>query len=318
MTMTRRSLALLAAVPILARPALAAWPDRPARIIVPFPAGGGLDLVGRLLAEPIGRAIGQTIVIENVAGAGGAIGIDALSRAQPDGYSFGISSGSTITLGPQLRATPYDPWALTHISRLVVSPFLLVAGTDTPYTDLAALLQRMRQRPDSVRFASAGVGTSTHLGIEWLNQKLGTRTEPVHYRGAAPALTDIYARNADVLISDATAWPLVQQGRLRLLAVSSAERWAPSPGTPTIAEAVPGVSFDNWYGLIAPGGVPAPVTERMAAESARALARPEVIERLEASGFTPAPLAGPAFAARLRTEAENWRGVLAAGNITVG
>lgn len=316
--LTRRRLALLAAVPLLARPALAAWPERSARIIVPFPAGGGLDLVGRLIAEAVGPAIGQTIVVENIAGAGGAIGIEALSRAQPDGYSFGISGGSTITLGPQLRATAYDPWAFAHISRLVVSPFLLVAGTATPYTDLAALLKAMRDTPDSVRFASAGVGTSTHLGIEWLNQKLGTRTEPVHYRGAAPALTDLYARNADVLISDATAWPLVQQGRLRLLAVSSGQRWATSPDTPSIAEGVPGVAFDNWYGLIAPGGLPAPISERMAQEVSRALAKPELVTRLEASGFTPAPLAGPDFVARLRMEAENWRGVLTAGNISLG
>lgn len=315
--LTRRSLALLGAT-ILARPALAAWPDRSARIIVPFPAGGGLDLVGRLMAEAMGPAIGQTIVVENIAGAGGAIGIDALARAQPDGYSFGISGGSTITLGPLLRPTAYDPWALTHITRLVTSPFLLVAGIDTPYTDLATLLRAMRDRPDSVRFASAGVGTSTHLGIEWLNQKLGTRTEPVHYRGAAPALTDIYARNAEVLISDGTAWPLVQQGRLRLLAVSSAQRWAASPATPTIAEAVPGVAFDNWYGLVAPAGLPDAIRDRMAAESATALARPDLIARLAASGFTAAPLAGAEFTTRLRGEAEAWRGVLAAGNITMG
>ena len=309
---------LLGATPFLLAPerARAAWPDRPIRLIVPFAAGGGVDLTGRVLAEAMEASLGQPLVVDNRSGAGGAIGMQAMAQAPADGNTLAMTSPSTVTIGPQLRPSPYAPFALTHVSRVCTSPLLLVCRPDFPARDLAGLLAIARSDPTRLRFANAGIGTVTHLAAEFFNLRLGTgRFVHASYRGTAPAMSDLAAGNVDVFFSDSSAWAAVEQGQVRLLAVTSAERSARSPATPTVAEALPGFEPTNWYGLAAPAGLPAAVAERLEAACATALAQPDLRRKLESIGFDAAPLGHAAFTEYLRQESETWREVIARANI---
>ncbi|WP_198377006.1 Bug family tripartite tricarboxylate transporter substrate binding protein [Neoroseomonas rubea] len=302
---------LVAAGPVAAQ----GYPSRPVRLVVPFPPGGGVDAVARILAEPLGTALGQPIVIENRAGAGGAIGVDSVAKAAPDGHALSMVSPGNMTAGPVVRPTPYDPLSLGFVSMLARSPLLLVCRNSLPAQDLPAFVALLRRQPDAIRFASGGVGTGTHLAAELMNLRLGVRMVHVPYRGTAPALTDLVAGNVDIFFSDTSAWPMVRQGQVRLLAVSSAAAWASSPTTPPVGSAVPEFDISNWYGLVAPPGTPAPIRERLSAELATILARAEVATVLGRIGFDPAPMAPDAFAAFVRAELETWRAVVQAANI---
>ena len=317
---TRRSITrgvfglTLGAISALPAPAQS-WPTRPIRLVVPFPPGGGVDAVGRILAEPLTQALGQPVIVENRAGAGGAIGVDSVAKALPDGYAFSMVSAGNMTAGPVVRRTPYDPTTLGFVTMVCHSPLLLVARNTLEARDLATFVALVRRQPDLIRFASGGVGTATHLAGELMNLRLGTRMLHIPYRGTAPALTDIVAGNADIFFSDSSAWPMVQQGQMRLLGVTSAAPWATSPDTPPINRLVPDFDISNWYGMIAPPDTPLAIRERLAAEIARILARAEVREMLGRIGFEPAPMATAAFGAFVRRETETWRAVVKAANI---
>lgn len=294
-----------------------AWPTRPIRLIVPFPPGGGVDAVGRILAEPLAAALGQPVIVENRAGAGGAIGVDSVAKSPPDGYAFSMVSAGNVTVGPLVRRTPYEPSSLGFVSMVCSSPLLMVARNTLEARDLAGFLDLVRRQPDKIRFASGGVGTATHLAGELMNLRLGTQMVHVPYRGTAPALTDLIANNVDIFFSDSSAWPMVQQGQLRLLGVSSAARWTTSPETPPIASLVPEFDIANWYGMVAPPETPLPIRERMAVEIARILARKETEEMLARIGFQPMPMAPATFAGFVRQELETWRAVVKAANIPI-
>jgi tripartite-type tricarboxylate transporter receptor subunit TctC len=305
--------ALAGALPQAAR--AQAWPARPIRLVVPFPPGGGVDAVGRMLAEPLGAALGQPVVVENRAGAGGAIGVDSVAKAPPDGYALAMVSPGNMTVGPVVRPTPYDPLALGMVSRVTTSPLLLVCRNSLPAPDLAAFVALLRRQPDAIRFASGGVGTGTHLAGELMNLRLGVRMAHVPYRGTAPALTDLVAGTVDIFFSDTSAWPMVQQGQLRLLAVSSAARWATSPQTPPVASGVADFDILNWYGVVAPPGTPEPIRARLAAEIAKVLAVPRIVELLGRIGFDAAPQPPADFARFVAAETATWRAVVQAANI---
>jgi tripartite-type tricarboxylate transporter receptor subunit TctC len=293
------------------------FPNRPVRLVVPFAPGGGVDAVARIIADPLGAALGQPVVVENRAGAGGAIGVDAVAKSPPDGYALTMVSPGNMTAGPVVRPTPYDPLSLGFVTMIARSPLLLITRNGFRAQNLRDFVALVRREPDAVRFASAGVGTSTHLAVELLNLRLGVRIAHVPYRGTGPALTDMLAGNVDVFFSDASAWPMVQQGQLRLLAVSSAARWESSPQTPAVNDAVPGFDISNWYGVVAPPGTPEPIRARLAQEIAKIIVRPEVTETLHRIGFQPAPMSPADFAVFVRTELETWRTVVRAANIRV-
>lgn len=292
-----------------------AFPNRPIRLIVPFPPGGGVDVVGRILADPLGTLLGQPVVVENRSGAGGGIGVEAMAKSAPDGHTLSMTAPGAITAGPAVRSMPYDPLALSHVSMVTRSPLLLVCRKGIAARNLVEFVALVKREPDAIRFASGGVGTGTHLAGELLNLRLGTRMVHVPYRGTGPALTDLVAGNVDIFFSDASAWPMVQQGELRLLAVSPATRWAASPDTPTVGSVVPDFDVSNWYGVAAPPGTPEAIQARLAADIANILARPEVVEMLSRVGFDAAPMPPAEFAAFVRRELETWRSVVQAANI---
>ncbi len=304
----RRALPALLATPALAQ-------SRPIRLVAPFPPGGGVDAVARLLAEPFGAALGQTVVVENRAGAGGAIGVEAVAQAAPDGTSLVMVSPGNMTVAAVLRPLPYEPLAMGMVARLCLSPLLLVARNSLPAADLAAFIALLRREPDAVRFASGGVATGTHMAGELLNLRMGARMVHVPYRGTAPAITDLIAGNVDVFFSDTSAWPMAQQGQVRLLAVSTATRWAVSPATPSMADAVPGFDIANWYGVVAPPGTPEAVRLRQSAALAQVLARPDMQAGLLRLGFEAAHLPPAPLAEFIRAETGVWRGVVQAANI---
>jgi tripartite-type tricarboxylate transporter receptor subunit TctC len=316
---TRRALlaapALALALPALPAAAQGGYPARPIRLIAPFPPGGGVDLTARLLAEPLARELGQPVVVENRGGAGGVIGVEAMSRSAPDGHTLSLTGAGTLTAGPHLRRLPYDPFALAHVTRLVRMPFILAVRTDLPAADLAGFLALGRQR--EIRWASGGIGTSQHLAGELFKQMSGLDLVHVPYRGTAPALNDLAARVVDAYFGDPATLALVQNGGARAVAVTSPERWALLPATPAAAEAVPGYQAENWYGLAAPPGTPEAIIAHLSERVRRVLAEPATARRFDEAGLHPATLPLADYLAFLRRDSETWARVVRDGNIRV-
>jgi len=305
-----------AALSLLASPAFAqSWPNRPLRIIVPFPPGGGVDLTARLLSEPLARELGQTVVIENRGGAGGVIGVEAMSRAPADGYTLSLTGAGTITAGPHLRRLPYEALGLAHVTMLVRMPFIMAVRSDLPARTLPEFLALARQ--GGLRYASGGPGTSQHLTGELFNQMAGLAMEHVPYRGTGPALNDLAARVVDVYYGDPATLALISSGQARAMAVTSAQRWSLLPNTPAVAEAVPGYVSENWYGLAAPPGTPDSVLDTLSAAVLKVLNDPVAKQRFDAAGLHPAPMARTEYTAFLRADTDIWGRVVTAGNIRI-
>ena len=300
----------------LAWPARAeSYPSRPIRMIVPFPPGGGVDLTARLLAEPLQRELGETIVIENRGGAGGVIGVDAMSRAPADGYTLSLTGAGTTTAGPHLRALPYDAMGLAHVTRLVRMPFILAVRNSFSARTLAEFMALGRR--GEIRWASGGIGTSQHLAGELFKQMSGLAMVHIPYRGTGPALNDLAAGIVDAYFGDPATLTLIRGGQARAMAVTSPERWPLLPETPAAAEAVPGYEAENWYGLAAPPGTPQPVLDTLSAAIRKVLADPAVAAKFDAAGLHPAPLAIAEYRAFLARDTETWGRVVKAGNIRV-
>jgi len=306
------------ASPFIARAASAQgkYPERPIKMIVPFPPGGGVDLTARLMMEPLSKELGQTIIIENKGGAGGIIGVEAMSHAAPDGYTLSLTGAGTLTAGPHLRSKmPYDPMALTQITRLVRMPFILAVRNDLPAKTLPEFMELARKQ--ELRWASGGIGTSQHLAGELFTQMSGLKMIHVPYRGTGPALNDLAAGIVDAYFGDPATLGLIRSGKARAMAVTSPERWPVLPDTPALAEAVKGYDAENWYGLAAPAGVPKPIVDRLYAAISKVLAEPEVRKKYDESGLTPALLPPTEYVAFLKRDSVTWGDVVRKGNIKI-
>ncbi len=291
------------------------YPSRPIRLIAPFPPGGGVDLTARLLAEPLGRDLGQPVVVENRGGAGGVIGVEAMSRAAPDGYTLSLTGAGTVTAGPHLRTLPYDAAALRHVTRLVRMPFIVAVRTDLPANTLSEFLTLARQ--GQLRYASGGVGTSQHLTGELFNQMARVTMTHVPYRGTGPALNDLAARVVDVYFGDPATLAIIQSGQARAIAVTSPDRWPLLPQTETVAEQVPGYVSENWYGLAAPPGTPDAIIRFLSDRVLHVMREPATVARFDQAGLHPAVMTVEDYGAFLRTDSETWARVARAGNIRV-
>ncbi|MBN9447066.1 MAG: tripartite tricarboxylate transporter substrate binding protein [Bosea sp.] len=261
-----------------------AWPSKTMRIVVPYPAGGNVDLLGRLIGPKLSEALGQTIVIDNKPGAAGAIGATDAARSEPDGHTLLIGDIATHAITPALQdKLPYNPLTdFAPVMRLTSVSLLLVINPKNPAKDLAALLADAKANPEKVTYASAGVGTPLQLAFELLKEKTGIKATHVPYRGSAPAINDVIAGHVTAMI-DGTAVPMAREGTLRALAVTGAKRSAAMPDVPTVAEAgVPGYEFASWHGVFVPAGTPPAVVERLNAELNKIVADPAVRERMAA------------------------------------
>ena len=314
--MRRRSLLAAAlAAPIAARAQPTGYPNRPIRLIAPFPPGGGVDLTARLLAEPLGQALGQPVVVENRGGAGGVIGVEAMAHSPADGYTLSLTGAGTVTAGPHLRRLPYDAMGLAHITRLVRMPFILAARTNLPAKDLAAFMELGKRQ--EIRWASGGIGTSQHLTGELFKQMSGLQMVHVPYRGTGPALNDLAARVVDAYFGDPATLGLINNGQALAIAVTSPERWPLLPNTPAAAEGVPGYQSENWYGLAAPPGTPEPILNFLSQKVMAVMAEPATRQRFDGAGLHPATMGIADYRDYLRRDSETWARVVRAGNIRV-
>ncbi len=293
MTIALRRRALLAGLPALAAPRLAAaqgaFPSRPVTLVIPFAAGGVTDTSGRIVAQAMGRALGQPVVVENKPGAGGTIGTEQVVRATPDGYTMLYGTQGPMAAAPNLFANlRYDPLRdLAPVHGTGASPNLIVTGPSKPWKTLAEFVAAARARPGTLTYGSSGVGTSLHLGGEMLQQVTGVELVHAPYTQGTQAVSDLIAGRIDVMWDfPLTGAPHVREGRMRALAVTDTKRVALLPDVPTTAEAgVPGIEMLAWAGNFVPRGTPAPVIATLAAATRTALTDPKVIEFFDGSGI---------------------------------
>ncbi|WP_431282132.1 Bug family tripartite tricarboxylate transporter substrate binding protein [Humitalea sp. 24SJ18S-53] len=309
---TRRALPLLAlaATPAIAQPA---WPDRPVRVVVPFPGGSTPDIAARAVAAHFTTVFGQPFVIDNRAGAGGNIGTDAVAKAT-DGHVIGVSINSPLAVAPALFPNlPYDPRRdLVAISLLARLPQLLVVHPSVPASDVAGFIAHARANPGKMTYGSVGAGSGSHLAMEEFMARTETRMEHAPYRGFPQAVLDLVAGRIEAMfVSSGAVLAQVREGQVRALAVTSDTRITQLPAVPTLAEAgLPGAASYGWIALIAPAATPAPRVARLAQEAQAALADPRTKATLEATGFEIVASSPADAAAYIAAEAERWGGLV--------
>lgn len=302
--------------------AAAEYPERNVTVIVPFPAGGASDITGRLLAAKVAERLKQTLIVENRAGANGALGATALKQAAADGYTLLVGSIGVFAINPALiKDLKYDPQKdFDLLSVAVRTPNVLVVNPGLPVTNVAELISHLKANPDKITFASSGIGSSDHLTAALFWQKTGTTGLHVPYRGGGPAINDLIAGHANASFQNLGAVAQqIKAGSLKALAVTSDKRTATLPDVPTMAEAgVKDLEVYSWQATAAPKGLPAAVKTRLEKELVEAASAPEVKAKFEAVGFDVVASNGEQFATFLKNETERWRDVIQKGNITPG
>ncbi|MDE2515297.1 MAG: tripartite tricarboxylate transporter substrate binding protein [Rhodospirillales bacterium] len=326
MNITRRSLMPLAvgAATALSTPGLAqaaAFPTRPMRLVVPYPPGGSADLIGRMVADAMGHSFSQSVIVENKGGASGAIGTAYAAHARADGYTFLMAIADTLAIDPAVFAhLPYDPRKdFDPISLLAVQPFVLAVGPAVKAPTLAALMAEAKTKPNTISFASNGAGGLQHLAIELLAAAAGVKLLHVPYTGAGPALSDVMGGHVDgIFISLQAGGSALKAGKLRALAITSQKRLSIAPNVPTFAElGYKNFNVQQWYGLVAPHGTPAPVIAALNARSVAAIKSPAIAGKLEAAGTEPVGSTPAAFGAFLDKQIALWAGVAKANHIRI-
>ena len=298
------------------------YPEKSVRLIVPFPAGGATDILARLIAERLAGAFGKPVVVENVSGAAGATCTAQAAKAAPDGYTLLTAVATTTTLLPHLRRDlPYVPLRDFEAVTLVASfPNLLVVRPAVPATDVRQLIDLLRASPGKLSYASSGFGASPHLSAEWF--KLITKTDVLHvpFTGSAPALPALLGGHVDLMFDTLpSVLPLVQEGKLRALGVTTAERVPFLPNIPAIAETLPDFDVTSWLGIVVPAGTPAEIRARIAASLAEFIREPAVVARLRDVGAVAArPNTPEEFAAWMRKDHDKWGRVVHETGIKLG
>ena len=293
----------------LATPALAQeWPNRPVRIVVPYPPGGPTDIVARVTAAGLQADLGQSFVVENRAGAGGSIGAGEVARAAADGSTFMVNASAHVIVPHLQRNMPFDSLAdFTPITEIVKVPLILVVNDSVPVRSVAELIALARAQPGRISYASSSIGGAPHLAGEMF--KLMTRTDLTHipYRGSGPALQDLLGGTVQVMFDSlASSAPHVRSGRLRALAVTTAARLPSNPQWPTVGETVAGYEISTWYALWAPKNLPPAIATRMQQAVARIVVSPDSASRFTAMGADPIASTPEAFASFVHSEYARW------------
>jgi tripartite-type tricarboxylate transporter receptor subunit TctC len=314
------SMAALGFALAAAASAAAQYPDKPIRLLLPFPAGGTVDLVARLVTAQMAEDLGRPFVIENRAGAGGVIATDATAKAAPDGYTLMLTTPNHTINAALNSKLPYDTEKdIAPISIIAEIPELLVSHPSAPFDSFAGFVEYAKRNPGKLNYASAGNGTLPHLTMELLLRRLGIEVAHIPYRGAAPAMTDLLAGQVQLKMDTyATARQLVAEGKLRALAFASRERSPLMPDVPTVAEmGLPGYEGILWMGLVAPAATPKPVVDKLATTAQRAMRSPALAERLRRDGVEPVGATPQAFAAQIGKEIVEWRSLAQAARISL-
>jgi tripartite-type tricarboxylate transporter receptor subunit TctC len=311
---TRRAILAAAALAPLARPALAAFPDRPIRVVVPFAAGGNTDILARIVATRMGERLGRPLVIDNRTGAGGSVGAEAVAKAAPDGYTLLFGAGGPLTANPVLVANlPYDVARdFRPIALVGILPMICQVSARVPARSLTEFIALLRARPGQVTVATPGAGSAAHLALELLMAGANVRAVHVPYRGGAAMVPDLINGTVDAgMVELPSALPLHQDGRAPIIAIATTERSSVLPNVQTFIEAgLPGFTAGSYGGLLAPAGTPAEVVSTLHAALAATLAEPAVQARIAEVGAIPAAEAQrtpDGFAAFLATELANAR-----------
>ncbi len=318
------ALALAAAIApfaAAAQGAPAAYPTRPAKIVVPFPPGGPLDVTSRALAQKLTEAWGQSVVVDNRPGAGGNIGADLVAKAAPDGYTILMGALSTHAVNPSLYAKmPYDAVRdFAPITLVAITPNVLVVNPTLPVHSVKELIAYAKAHPNALSFGSGSNGSAGHLAGELFKVDTGVDIVHVPYKGAAPAMQALLAGDTQLMFDNlASAMTQVKAGKLRALAVTTAQRSKLAPELPTMAEAgVPGFDISTWFGLFAPAGTPPDIVAKWNAEVVGILNSSDMRERLEAQGAEPAPSTPAQFAAFIATEVPKYARIVKASGAKV-
>jgi tripartite-type tricarboxylate transporter receptor subunit TctC len=310
-------LASAAALPVAAQ----TYPSKAVRIVVPFAPGSTIDIIGRIIAPKLSESLGQPVVVDNRAGAGGMVGMDAVAKSQPDGYTLVIGALGPLAMNPALYPkTPFDPVRdFAAVSLLATGPVVIAVHPSVPARNVKELVELAKKRPGQLNFGSPGVGSSPHLTGELL--KMLTATDIVHvpYKGNAEALTDLISGRVSIVFTGVPpVVPLAKAGRVRLLVTTGRQRLAQLPDVPTIAEAgLPGAQVLIWYGAVAPAATPKDVVTRLNREIVRLMQAPDIRERFSQQGIDPETSTPEQFAQLIRDEYARWTKVIRAGGIKV-
>jgi len=301
--------------------AQSSYPNKPIKLIVGFPPGGGIDFTARLIAPQLAEALGQQIIVENKPGAAGVIALTELTRAAPDGYTLAIANIGPMVLAPNMMAKkPYDPLKdFTPIGQIVSTYFLAVVPRDLPVDSLKSFIQWAKKNPEKANFASGGNGSITHLNGELLNTVSGIKLTHVPYKGSAPAIVDLVSGQTHILI-DITGIlvPQVQSGTLKAIAITSPTRDKDLPNVPTMRESgFAELETSGWQGLVGPPGIPKDVVQKLQVALKKVLANPDVRERLEKSGTPITERSSAEFAKFIKSENDRWVSVIKASGASM-
>lgn len=300
---------------ISSHPAASAYPDKPIRLIVSFPAGGSSDAMARIVQPGLEKELGQPVVVENRPGAGGMIAIDVIAKAAPDGYVIGLGGAGALGTNLGLQTMPYDPRKdVAPVTGLASSPFILAASTSLRGKSLRDIIAMAREPGQTIAIGHGGNGTLMHLTAEMLNQMAGTKIALVPYKGIAPVVNDLLGGHVALGIVDPpSAIAAIESNKIATIAVSSTTQFSPMPNIPTFAESgLPGFESMGWFGIVAPGGTPADVIAKLNAAFVKVLKDPTVAKQIRALGSEPMPMTPTEFSSFIEKEISKWSAVVKA------
>ncbi|HEY9280521.1 MAG TPA: tripartite tricarboxylate transporter substrate binding protein [Eoetvoesiella sp.] len=313
-----KNLLAVSAFTVASMASAASWPERPVQWVVPYPAGGGSDVIARLVASDLQKRLGQTVVVENKPGAATIIGATFIGQASPDGYVVGTADSGTLAYNPSLYSKlQYDPAKFTYIGGLARFPLMLAVNESSPFKTLGDVLAAARKEPAKLTSASAGAGSPHHLALERFMQRADVKIVHVPYKGAAPALQDLLGGQVSMgFVDSAAALSNIKAGKLRVLAVATPKRLSLLPDVPTMAEAgVKDFTAYAWQGLVGPGNIPIEIVGKLSTELVDSLTSREVSQQIIDMGVEPMPMSAAMFKEYAERERSDWAKVIEAAKI---
>ncbi|HEV8517857.1 MAG TPA: tripartite tricarboxylate transporter substrate binding protein [Burkholderiales bacterium] len=296
------------------------YPSKPVRMVVPYPPGGGTDIIARPLAQRLTEGLGQQVIVDNRAGASGNLGMESVAKTPPDGYTIVLALNAQWAVNPSLyQKLPYDPVRdFAPITLLGAAPYLLVVHPTLPAKSIREFIALAKSKPNELRFSSSGNGSGAHLAAAMLDSMTGTKTTHIPYKGAGQAMPDLIAGQVQFsYVTYTAAGPFVRTGRLRALGVTSARRSAALPDLPAISEVVPGYDAQVWYGIAAPAGTPSDIITRLNGEAKRALNHPDMGQRLITEAFEPIGSTPEYLGNYIKSEIVRWGAIVKASGAQV-